>query len=209
MGYGESLILLLLYHLYYLDKVSAVCSQSYQSYLEKGLRPDESPPHLPGQKVRYRCAYNRKVPGFQTVESTCVDNLWVISIWCETVSVVNFNLLKSFEALHWVRIFMFIVVTLKWFEKCKNILFWRDGLKLKLLLMYIIYILIATLDNWICLSVSVHRNQSSNVLPSPSRWCTTTPPQHHPARPAASPSQYQIWKHLPSGNLWSQSHIVI
>jgi len=77
MGYGESLILLLLYHLYYLDKVSAVCSQSYQSYLDKGLRPDESPPHLPGQKVRYRCAYNRKVPGFQTVESTCVDNFHI------------------------------------------------------------------------------------------------------------------------------------
>ena len=81
MEHGGSLTLLLVF----LGKLSAdVCFQSYSPYLDKGLQPDVSPPHVDGQKVNYKCGYNREVPGYKKIQSTCLVNTYVISNLLET-----------------------------------------------------------------------------------------------------------------------------
>ena len=75
MGHGGSQTLLLVFYVQYLGRVSAeVCFQSYSPYLDKGLLPDVSAPHVAGQKVTYKCGHSREVPGYKTIQSECLIN---------------------------------------------------------------------------------------------------------------------------------------
>jgi len=74
MGH-DGIWILLLWISSHLVSVASDCSGPYNPFTQyKGLKALTPAPHKSGQQVEYKCAGYRQVPGFTSIQSTCIGN---------------------------------------------------------------------------------------------------------------------------------------